>query len=45
MNSAAINLEAQRIADYAAGWNDAASGRASQSQSIGYALGYLDASR
>ncbi|WP_257790884.1 MULTISPECIES: hypothetical protein [Burkholderia] len=34
-----------RISDYAKGWNDAALGRPPRSTTIGYRLGYIDASK
>jgi hypothetical protein len=40
------DIEQQRIADYQRGFNDAALNRpADQTQSLSYALGYLDAKR
>lgn len=42
---AAYHFEQARIADYMRGWNDAARGREPRSQSLTYALGYLDATR
>lgn len=38
-------IERDRIARYMRGWNDAATGRAPREDSLGYALGYLDAMR
>jgi hypothetical protein len=37
------SIEQLRIAGYAQGWNDAACGRAPQSQDLAYSLGYRDA--
>jgi hypothetical protein len=41
----AYQFEQTRIAEYQRGFNDAMRGRAPRSQSLTYALGYLDAKR
>lgn len=41
----AQQFESARIADYMRGWNDAMMRRAPRSQTLTYALGYLDATR
>lgn len=39
------DIERQRIAAWARGWNDAMMRRAPRANTPGYALGYLDAKR
>ena len=41
----AYQIEAQRIANYARGWNDAQLGRAPRSDALSYVLGFLDSKR
>lgn len=41
----AKQTEQDRITEYAAGWKDAVHGRPPRSLSLGYSLGYMDATR